>query len=345
MCYIVKQYVALTILVVAFFICVSTSADDSASQFIEFDDRPLDQDIILPDWFKLSFLDLQEDIGDLKSANKKGLIVYFGRKDCPYCKTHLDKNWGNKGIVFYTQKYFDVVAIDVLGVRPVVDTSGISFSTEKEFATKQKTNFTPSLLFFDLNGKEVLRLSGYHPPYQFKAVLEYIADKHYLRESLRDYLRRAETLAGYDETELNDNEVFGSPPYVFDRRRFVSKTPLVVFFEQPTCHACDVLHAGPLRDKNIIKQLMSVETVQLDTNSDTPVLTPKGKRLTAMQWAEQLGIYYSPTILFFDEQGEEIIRIDSVVRFYRLHNVLHYVLTKGYKEIPNYQLWRQRHNR
>jgi len=332
-------------LVIPFFVGVATGADDSASQFIEFDDRPLEQDIILPDWFKLSFLDLQEDIADLKSANKKGLIVYFGRSDCPYCKTHLEKNWANKGIVFYTQKYFDVVAIDVLGVRPVTDTSGVSFPTEKEFAGKLKTNFTPSLLFFDRTGKEVLRLSGYHPPYQFKAVLEYIADKHYVKESLRDYLRRAETLTGYEETELNDHEAFNSLPYIFDRRKFASKTPLVVFFEQPTCHACDVLHAGPLKDKNITRLLQSVETVQLDINSDTPVLTPEGKRLTAMQWAEQLGIYYSPTILFFDEQGKEIIRIDSVVRFYRLHSVLHYVLTKGYKEIPNFQLWRQRHKR
>ncbi len=344
---IVKQYAALIPLIFLSIVCVSTSADDSASQFIEFDDRPLDQDIILPTWFKLSFLDLQEDIADLEKSDKKGLIVYFGRKDCPYCKTHLDKNWGagNKSTVFYTQKYFDVVAIDVLGTRPVKDVSGVSYSTEKKLASKLKTNFTPSLLFYDRKGNEILRLSGYHPPYQFQAILEYIADKYYLKESLRDYLLRAETLAGYEETELNDNDVFGSPPYAFDRRRFASKTPLVVFFEQPTCHACDILHAGPLADRKIIKQLQSMETIQLDINADTPVLTPEGKRLTARQWAEELGIYYSPTILFFDEKGKEVIRIDSVVRFYRLHTVLHYVLTKGYQVIPNFQLWRQLHNR
>ena len=340
-----KQNVTLILLVFSLFICVSTRAEDSASQFIEFDDKPLQQDIILPEWFKLSFLDLEEDIAELKNSNKKGLIVYFGRKDCPYCKTHLEKNWGNKGIGLYTQKYFDVVAIDVLGVRPVKDVAGTLYPTEKEYSTKLKTNFTPSLLFFDPEGKEVLRLSGYHPPYQFQAVLEYIADKHYLKETLRDYLLRAESLTGYEESELNDNEVFGSPPYAFDRRRFASNTPLVVFFEQPTCHACDVLHAGPLRDKKILNQLHSMETVQVDVNSDTPILTPEGKKMTATQWAEQLRIYYSPTILFFDEKGKEIIRIDSVVRFYRLHNVLHYVLSMGYKETSNFQLWRQLHNR
>ena len=334
-----------SLIVVTMFTANVAFADGSASQFIEFDDQPLEQDIILPDWFKLSFLELREDVEELKKNGKKGLIVYFGRKDCPYCKTHLEKNWGEKGIVIYTQKNFDVVAIDVLGRRPVTDVNGVTYSSEKEYAATVKANFTPSLLFYDLQGKEVLRLSGYHPPYQFKATLEYVADSHYLKESLRAYLLRAETVTGYDETELNDNPVFESPPYALDRRRFSSTVPLAVFFEQPTCHACDVLHAGPLKDKVILDQLRLMETIQLDRYSDTPVLTPTGKRLSAVQWADELGLYYSPTIIFFDETGKEIIRIDSVVRFYRLHNVLHYVLSKGYKEIPNFQVWRHLHKR
>ena len=163
-------------------------AVDSAAQFIEFDDEPLSQDIILPDWFKLSFLELKNDIEELEGNKKQGLIVYFGQKDCPYCKTHLEKNWSDRGIVTYTQAHFDVVAIDVRGQRPVADTHGKVYRTEKEFSIAQKTNFTPTLLFYDRKGEEVLRLSGYHPPYQFRAALEFIADKHYLRENFRTYL-------------------------------------------------------------------------------------------------------------------------------------------------------------
>jgi thioredoxin-related protein len=91
--------------------------------------------------------------------------------------------------------------------------------------------------------------------------------------------------------------------------------------------------------------MTQLESVQLDILSNTPVLTPSGKKTTAQQWAEDLGLYYTPTIIFFDEHGKEIIRIDSVVGFYRLNNVLHYVLSKGYIEEPNFQLWRQRHKR
>lgn len=320
-------------------------AEDSADTLIEFDDTPLAQDIILPDWFKLSFLELRNDIADLKDDGKQGLIVYFGQKSCPYCKMHLEKSWGDKGIVKYTQEHFDVVAIDVRGDRPVGDVNGKIYKTEKAFAVSQSTNFTPTLLFYDRNGKEVLRLSGYHPPYQFQAALEYVVDKYYQRETLRTFLARAETPTGFEESELHTHPVFISPPYVFDRRHFSSAMPLVVFFEQPTCYACDVLHAQPLKDKAIVGLLKQMEVAQLDMGLDTPVITPQGERTTAKSWAEKLGLYYAPTIVFFSEKGKEIIRVDSVIRFYRLQNVLEYVLSKGYEDYPNFQSWRQKYNR
>ena len=58
------------------------AAEDSAAEFIEFNDQPLEQDLILPDWFKLSFLELQADLADAKEAGKWGILLYFGRKDC-----------------------------------------------------------------------------------------------------------------------------------------------------------------------------------------------------------------------------------------------------------------------
>lgn len=320
-------------------------ADDSAAQFIEFDDTPLKQDLILPEWFKLSFLELMGDLADAKNKNKKGLIVYFGQKDCAYCKVHLEKNWGDRGIVNYTQTNFDVVAIDVRGDRPVTDIKGKIFSTEKLYSEKQKANFTPTLLFYNLEGKEVLRLSGYHPPYQFMAALEYVADNHYKRETFRAYLARGEVVTAFDESDLNESKIFSPPPYALDRSHIKAQTPLVVFFEQTTCHPCNVLHNGPLSDPEIKSQFRTLDVVQLDMKSSTPVLTPAGEKKTARDWAIDLGIYYAPTLIFFDVDGKEILRIDSVVRFYRLNNVLYYILTKGYEKYPNFQQWRQAFNR
>ena len=317
------------------------NAEESAAEFIEFDDKPLDQELVLPDWFKLSFLELKTDLADAQEAGKWGILLYFGRKDCPYCKVHLEKNWADRGIIAYTRKHFDVIALDVRGDRPVVDYKGIAYKSEKDYSAKLRTNFTPSFLFVDVHGEKTLRLTGYHPPYQFRAILEYVADKHYLYESLRSYIARGETIAGLEESELNDHEVFNPPPFNLNRTKAANK-PLAVFFEQPTCHACNVLHAGPLRNKDIVSRLKQMEVVQLDRYSNTPVTTPDGKKLTAKQWADQLGLYYSPTILFFDESGKEILRIDSIIRFYRLNGVLEYILTKSYLEFETFQLWRHK---
>jgi thioredoxin-related protein len=70
------------------------------------------------------------------------------------------------------------------------------------------------------------------------------------------------------------------------------------------------------------------------------VVTPSGERLTARQWGEQLGLFYTPTLIFFDNDGSEIMRVDSVVQFYRLRNVLDYILSGAYHEYPTFQRWR-----
>ena len=313
--------------------------------FFEFDDVPLKTPLTLPEWFKLSFLELRDDLDEAVASGKQGLIVYFGQKKCPYCKAHLKNNWGDLYITAYTRKHFDVVAIDIRGNRPVADMQGRIHRTEKDYAVAIEANFTPTLIFYDAEGREALRLSGYHPPYQFSAALEYVADGYYRKEAFRDYLARADMFSEYGNDMLNDSDIFSPPPYALDRSLFPSQMPLLVLFEKTRCHACDILHSGPLQDSETLQTLTQLEVVQLDSRSDTPVITPDGQRFTARQWSERLGIYYTPTLIFFDEHGQEIIRIDSVVGFYRLNNVLRYVLTKGYLEESNFQLWRQRHKR
>jgi hypothetical protein len=73
--------------------------------------------------------------------------------------------------------------------------------------------------------------------------------------------------------------------------------------------------------------------------SDAPVITPAGERTTARDWAAELGLFYAPSVLFFDEHGREILRVDSVARFYRLRNVLNYISSKAYLT-ESYPQWR-----
>jgi thioredoxin-related protein len=306
-----------------------------------FDDEPRARDIQYPDWFKLSFLDLGVDVREAVAAGKRGLMVYFGQADCAYCEALLETNFKDPEIVAYTQAYFDVVPIDIWGDRVVITTTG-KVLTEKALALEKETNFTPSIVFYDTDGDEVFRLRGYYPPYKFRAALEYVADRHYHRSSFREYLVRGESAMTF-EGELAEEDFLTSPPYALDRTHFPGKQPLLVLFEHGDCHACDVLHAEAFSEPEVRQMLSSFETVQLNMWSETPVLTPDGQHLSAKDWAAELGLFYAPSLVFFDEYGREVIRIDSVVRFHRLARVLKYVANGEYKKHHNFQRWRRQH--
>ena len=300
------------------------------------DDQRLDEALSLPDWFKQSFFDIQEDLSEANSG-RRGLIIYFGQSFCPYCKAHLKNNWERKDIVAYTRANFDVIAINTRGSRPVIDLNGKEYS-EKMFSARYKANFTPTILFFDDAGKLSLKLSGYRKPYQFRAALEFVADHHHRNETFRNYLARAEGAESFGQDTINENDIFSIPPY--DLATLKKGKPFAVFFEERQCHSCDVLHAGPLSHVAIVKELKELNSVQLDMWSSTPVITPHGKKTTAKEWADILALDYAPTIIFYDESGDEIIRVDSVVGFFRLQNVLRYVNTRAYRTQPSFQLWR-----
>ena len=319
------------------------ASESEPDEAFEFDDTPLNAPLGHPSWFKESFLDLSEDLSEALAAKKQGIIVYFGQKYCPYCQKLMQVNFAQDEIVAYTRRHFDLVPIDIRGSREVTDLNGNTLS-ERDYALREETQFTPSLIFYDQAGKVALRLRGYYPPYKFLAALEFVADGHYRTESFASYLQRAEGVATFDLGELNEEPFFTPPPYALDRSRFPASTPLAVFFEQGECHACDILHAQPLQKPEITRLLAQFENVQLNIHAETPVLTPDGRQTTSRRWAEELGLFYAPSILFFDENGKEILRVDSVIQFFRLQNILTYLASGDYRQEP-YQDWRARQPR
>ncbi|MCP5142816.1 MAG: thioredoxin fold domain-containing protein [Chromatiales bacterium] len=320
------------------------AADPPIEDDLEFSDAPLSDQVEYPSWFKLSFLNLPEDLEEAVDAGKKGLIVYFGQHHCAYCKALMVRGFGREDIAMYTQRNFDVVALDIWSDRMVTDMQHFILP-EKELAVREKTNFTPSLIFYDASGREVLRLRGYYPPYKLLAALEYVADGHYRGATFHDYLDRGASAMSFLEGGLNESELFTEGPAILQRDPVYGERPLAVFFEQPLCHACDLLHTGPLSDPEIRRLLGRMDVAQLNMSGSGPVVIPTGERLTAQQWARQMGLFHAPTVIFFDEWGVEILRIDSVVQLYRMRSVLEYVLSEDYLFEPNFQRWRELNSR
>jgi thioredoxin-related protein len=319
--------------------CICTGGLHAAeTDALDFDDTMLQQPLSYPDWFKLSVGDLRDDVEEAVQAGKQGIAIYFGQKRCAYCEQFFKQDLGQPDIARYMQQHYDVIPIDIWGIEEFIDSDGKTY-TERELALKYKANFTPTVVFYDSDGKAVFRVRGFYPPYKFRAALEYVSEGFYKKEKFRDYLARAEPGMFFFEGGLTDREFFLQPPYDLSAL-LENKKPLAVFFEQGNCHACDLLHSGPLNQDNSLAEITKMQVIQLDMWSDTPVTTPAGEKTTARQWADRLGLFHSPSILFFDADGNEIMRIDSVVQYYRLWGVLDYVNKRGYLDTDDYQSWR-----
>jgi len=305
---------------------------------IVFDDAQLEEELTYPDWFKLTLGDLREDLNEAKKAGKKGIITYFGQKRCAYCEQFFKTSLADTDIKNYLLKYYDLIAFDIWGIEDVIDTDGKQYS-ERELSIRYKANFTPSLVFYDPEGTPVFRLRGFYPPYKFRAALQYVVEEFYKGETFSDYLARATPGEYFLLEGLNERDFFLPPPYDLKALR-ENKKPTAVFFEQGNCHTCDLLHSGPLSKELSIQQIKKMNAIQLNMWADTAVITPQGEKTTAKKWASSLDIFYAPSIVFFDADGEEIIRVDSVTHFYRLLGVLDYVNNEGYKHSKDYQGWR-----
>ncbi len=286
-----------------------------------------------PDWFKQSFLDLEVDIADAAAEGRR-LTLYFWQPGCPYCAELIENNFGQKDIGETMRSRFDVIAINMWGDREVVQVGGRQF-TEKTLAAALRVNYTPTLMFFDEQGAVALRLDGYIPPEQFRVAMDYAAGMHQPGESYREYV--AAKAPSPASGTLHAEDFFSQPPHDLSAIAAAGDGPVAVYFEQHQCDQCDNLHDKVLKDPATRELARRFHSIQLDMWSDTPVTTPDGTSTTARAWAAELGLTYAPSIVFFDRQGEEVMRIDGLLRTFHVQSVFDYVLEEAYVEQPSFQ--------
>jgi len=299
-------------------------------------------DISHPEWFKQSFYNLRDDLDDAKANGKHGIMLFMSTRRCSYCKVFLDRVMSDSDIKRRVQSNYDVIGVESLSDLEIVDVDGMSYST-KDFVTKMKAAFTPTLIFYGADGQLQLKIVGYYPQAKFERVLDYLEGKYYLKKTLRDYLSRTENLEpGLASQMIVDHELFSPSPHIIDRRAADAQQQLMIVFESANCEACNRLHQQVLSDKSIRKLIGQFEAIQLDISDKTQlVLTPEGDKLSPKQWYEKLNLSYIPSIVFFDESGKEVFRLDSETLRYRMEGTLQLVLEKAYKSNAQLQRWRR----
>lgn len=284
-----------------------------------------------PAWFKNSFLDLKDDVAEAAAQNKR-VVLYFYQDGCPYCKKLLEVNFTQKDIADLARARFDVVAVNMWGDRDVVNISGETL-TEKRLAAQMRVMFTPTLLFLNEKGQTALRVNGYYPPHKFKAALDYVAAGQEAKEGFRDYFARLDPQppAGKLHTE----------PYLIKGADLKSSRHagryLVALFEQKECPGCDELHGDVLKRPETRELLGRYDVAQVDIWSKDAITAPDGRKTTAAEWSKTLNIQYTPSLVFFDPQGNEVFRTEAYLKSFHIQSVLDYVSSGAYLKEPSFQ--------
>jgi thioredoxin-related protein len=317
------------VLILSFGKASAKDFDDAVSQHIEY-----------PAWFENTpFNDLEAVLDDARSQGKKGLMVLFTTEGCSYCEQFIRRSLGDQRTASHVQANFAAVGLEIFDDREMTDPRGEAMPI-KAFAEREGAEFSPTLLFYGEDGERLVRQVGYQSRKRFRRTLDYLTDGHAEKESLSAYLRRMDesgTTASANAV-LNDDPMFMSPPYALDRSRFPAEQPLLVIFEKAGCKACDDFHADVLALEEVRKHLQKFEIVRLDvSNAEMAVVTPDGHRTTAAEWYGQSTFSRLPALVFFDENGNQVLETDALVGRMRMLNSVQFVLQRAYEKGWTYQ--------
>jgi len=297
-----------------------------------------------PAWFKTSFFDLKDDLAQAKKDGKRGIIVMLSQEYCTTCKAFLRTTFSDPDIKKQVLAKYDVIGMDIFGDEEVTTPDGM-VTNVRNFADKQSARLTPTLLFFGTESALLVKIIGFYPPEKFQLVLDYINGNHYQSTKLGDYLRDKRIKTATVKKYIIKHDPLFSSAHDLSSRHHNDGRPLLVVFESPDCSACLRFHQRVMTDKNVRKRFAGFRAVQLDAaDNRKKIITPDGRSITPKNWFNELQLSYDIAVVFFDENGNEVLRLDSEFGKVRMDFTMEYVLEKGYQEESQVLRWRKKKN-
>lgn len=147
-------------------------------------------------FFDPSLGDLRADLVDARKAGKKAILLVFEQAGCPGC-LYMHRNVLNRADVqqFYHQHFYNY-AIDIHSAVSLRDFGGRD-STEQGYSRMIGVKGTPTFAFYDLDGKEVVRMIGViREPAEFLLLGEFVASGAYKGSRFADFSRKRKLAAG-----------------------------------------------------------------------------------------------------------------------------------------------------
>jgi len=79
----------------------------------------------------------------------------------------------------------------------------------------------------------------------------------------------------------------------------------------------------------------------VNARSEEQIQTPEGQEIPVKDWAKELGIEYTPSLVLFDAEGKEVFRTEGYLRSFHIHGALDYVTTGAYLRQTSFQRYLQ----
>lgn len=281
--------------------------------------------VIIPSWFKQSFLEISDDAIEAGDSGKH-LLLFFHLDNCPYCARMIKDNFNAEPNNDFIQSNFDSIQINIKGDREIALNKDVQL-TEKALAQHLKVLHTPAILFFDSDNRSVLRIDGYRNPTRFRIALDYVHEKAYLKTSFSDFSTTRLKSANYT---LRSHPSFSATQ---DFQKAAVK-PLAVIFEDVNCEDCNEIHESLFARDDVSKALRELTVVRIDAMSSEEIVDVDGNKTTPKAWVKSLNLTYRPCIILFD-RGQEIARIDNRLYSWHFNGFVRWVAGRHYEQYPD----------
>jgi thioredoxin-related protein len=133
---------------------------------------------------------------DLQRAATSGkpLLVLMEMRQCPPCD-ELHQDILKREPIRQSLEQFDLALVDVWSSDPLVTPGGETL-TSTEWAARLKLSYTPSMLFFDAEGREIFRTEAFLRGFHTHAAMDYVLSGSYrVQSSFQRYVQtRADEL-------------------------------------------------------------------------------------------------------------------------------------------------------
>lgn len=108
-----------------------------------------------------------------------------------------------------------------------------------------------------------------------------------------------------------------------------AKKRVMVYFHQNGCPYCAKLVTDNFTNKKIVDYMAKhIDAIDMNMWGDKEVTALDGKAYSEKDWAAKNKVWFTPTILFFDEKGEVALRINGYYPPEKFMHALNYVVEK-----------------